>query len=121
MLAQILFVLFVVLATFWIWRWRDTAHGRAWKRILLLGFAGVVVIAILFPDAATEVANLIGIGRGTDLIAYLTAFSVMLMAVLVYMKFQRLDDRLARLTRSAALAEWQREQGLFEEPERDER
>lgn len=108
MAAKIIFIAIVLLLTLLLWRSRETASGRAWKRILLILFAGFVIWTVLFPDTATEIANLIGIGRGTDLIAYLTAFSLMFLALLVYLKFRRLDNRLAKLTRELALAEWDR-------------
>ncbi len=109
MTAQLVFVAFVLVITVLLWRSRETAHGRAWKRILLVAFAGFVIWTILFPETATKVANWLGIGRGTDLIAYLTAFSLMLLAVLVLLRFARLETRLAKLTREVALSEWDRD------------
>lgn len=110
MAAQLIFIAFVLVITLLLWRARETAHGRAWKRILLVAFAGFVIWTILYPDAATNVANALGIGRGTDLITYLTAFSLMFLAVLVYLKFARLEGRVAAVTRELALSEWERVQ-----------
>jgi hypothetical protein len=36
----------------------------------------------------------------------------MLFAALVYLKFRRMDDRIAELTRRLALSEWERERAL---------
>ena len=108
-MAQLLFILFVGAVIALLWRARDSAHGRAWRRLLLLGFAGLVVLTILMPQTTTTVANLIGIGRGADLVFYLTAFALMLLAAMVYLKFRRMDDRIAELTRQLALSEWKRE------------
>lgn len=120
MLAQVLFVAAVLVITMALWRSRETARGKAWKRIVLVLFALFVVLAILFPDLTTDAANLIGIGRGTDLLSYLTAFVVLIMALLVHLRFHRLDQRLAIVTRELALAEWDR-QALREGPDqRDE-
>ena len=79
------------------------------KRLLLLGFAALVIFTIMFPDTTTLAANWIGIGRGTDLVSYLTSFAVMFLAALVYLKFKRLEDRIATLTSEIALSEWESE------------
>jgi hypothetical protein len=108
-MAKFIFVGIVVLGTWYVWHRRDSAHGRAIKRILLLGFAGLVVFTILFPETTTIAANWVGIGRGTDLVFYLTSLGVMFLAALVYLKFKRLEDRIALLTSELALREWDRE------------
>jgi len=71
----------------------------------------LVVLTILMPQTTTRLANFIGIGRGADLVFYLTAFVLMLMVALVYLRFRRMDDRIAELTRQLALSEWERERG----------
>lgn len=106
MLAQIVFIAFVLVLTAWMLRSRETAHGKAWRRILLLLFASLVIFTILFPEITSWVADALGIGRGTDLIVYLSAFTLMFMAVLMYRKFERVEMRLARVARALALAEW---------------
>jgi hypothetical protein len=99
----------VVVGTVLVWRARDSAHGRAGKRILLIGFAGLVTFTILFPETTTVAAGWLGIGRGTDLVFYLTSFAVMFLAALVYLKFKRLEDRIATLTTELALREFDQE------------
>jgi hypothetical protein len=107
--TQFIFILFVIGVVGVIWRARDSARGRAWRRLMLAGFAALVIVTILEPSLTTSVASVIGIGRGTDLVFYLTSFSVMLLAALTYLKFQRMDARIATLTSQLALSEWQRE------------
>jgi small membrane protein len=108
-MARLVFIALVALGTIYVWRGRDSARGRAIKRLLLLGFAALVILTILFPDTTTLAANWIGIGRGTDLVSYLTSFAVMFLAALVYLKFKRLEDRIATLTSETALREWESE------------
>lgn len=108
-MARLIFVALVVAVVSIVWRGRDSVHGRAGKRILLLGFMVVVVCTILFPGTTTVVANWVGIGRGTDLVSYLTSFAVMFLAAAVYLKFKRLEDRLATMASDQALREWERE------------
>ncbi len=108
-MARLLFIALVVVGTTLVWRGRDSAQGRAGKRILLVAFAGLVVFTILFPETTTVAANWMGIGRGTDLVLYLTSFALMFLAALVFLKFKRLEDRIATLTTQLALREFDRE------------
>lgn len=111
-MARFVFIGIVIAVTALVWRGRDSAHGRAYKRLLLLGFAGLVVFTIVFPETTTRAAGWLGIGRGTDLVFYLTSFAVMFLAALVYLKFKRLEDRIASLTAELALQTWDRELAL---------
>ncbi len=108
-MARLLFIALVIVGTTLVWRGRDSAQGRAGKRILLVAFAGLVVFTILFPETTTVAANWMGIGRGTDLVFYLTSFALMFLAALVFLKFKRLEDRIATLTTELALREFDRE------------
>lgn len=108
-MARLLFIAMVVAGTALVWHGRDSAHGRAGKRLLLLGFAGLVVFTILFPETTTVAAGWLGIGRGTDLVFYMTSFAVMFLAALVYLKFKRLEDRIASLTSELALRDFDRQ------------
>ncbi len=105
-MARLIFISFVIVAIALVWRGRDSAGGKASKRLLLLGFAALVVVTILMPQLTTLVADRIGIGRGADLVFYLTSFAVMFLAALVYLEFRRQDDCIATLTRALALREW---------------
>lgn len=79
---------------------------------MLLGFAALVIATVLFPATTSTAAGWIGIGRGADLVFYLTSFALMFLAVVVYLKFKRLEDRFAAIVREQALREWDREQVL---------
>jgi hypothetical protein len=108
-MARLVFIAMVAAGTALVWRGRDSAHGRAGKRLLLLGFAGLVVFTIIFPETTTIAAGWLGIGRGTDLVFYMTSFAVMFLAALVYLKFKRLEDRIAALTSELALRDFDRQ------------
>ncbi len=108
-MARIIFIGIVVAVVVFVWRGRDSAHGRAVKRLMLLGFAGLVIFTILFPEITSVVATGLGIGRGTDLVSYMTSFAVMFLAAFTYIKNKRLEDRIAALASEIALRDWDRE------------
>ena len=47
------------------------ARHQAIRRLLLGGFVLLAVFAVLFPSVLTSVANVLGVGRGTDLLLYI--------------------------------------------------
>ena len=62
-----------------------------------------MIVAILMPDSVTMVANMVGVGRGTDLLVYVI-FAVFLFYVLSqYVRAQDERDRTFRLARQVAL------------------
>ncbi|WP_307861035.1 DUF2304 domain-containing protein [Microbacterium sp. SD291] len=75
------------------------------RRLLYGVFVVVAVLSILFPQWLTWLANLIGVGRGTDLLLY--ALVVMFLAF-VYTQYRRnvtQQRKLTQLARKLALLE----------------
>lgn len=73
-------------------------------QILLVGgvtLAGILLV--VFPNASTRVANLLGIGRGTDLILYLAVIGGLFIASNFYFRFKRQEAALIALARQAAI------------------
>ena len=67
---------------------------------LILGTGGVFVI---FPQIPDELAHLVGIGRGADLITYLVEISVLFVLLHYYTKFVELESHLTQITRELAI------------------
>ncbi len=59
--------------------------------------------AILAPDRTTQVALLLGIRRGADLVIYCTALALCVGFFLVYVKVRQLSREITLLTRELAL------------------
>ena len=82
---------------------RGTYAIKAWKKLALVLLVVVMIVAILMPDSVTMVANMVGVGRGTDLLVYVI-FAVFLFYVLSqYVRAQDERDRTFRLARQVAL------------------
>lgn len=83
-----------------------TAHGvSASKKIFFALLMVVVVVAVLSPELVTEAANLVGVGRGTDLVLYLLAVSFGFYVVNDYLRGQDSRQQLHRLARRIAVLE----------------
>lgn len=74
--------------------------GLAW---LLLWIAAAVSVA--FPELLVFLANLLGIGRGADLVLYLSILFMFAGFFAVYLRFRRLDEQLTRIVRELAIRE----------------
>lgn len=69
------------------------------------GIAVVVggVIAVLWPDITVVIANAVGVGRGTDLVFYVSVMVFLYYAVATSQRIHRLEHNVAELTRALAL------------------
>ena len=65
----------------------------------------VVVIAVLSPALLTQVANLVGVGRGTDLVLYIVSVAFGFYVVNQYLRGQDAREELHRLARRIAVVE----------------
>jgi small membrane protein len=74
-------------------------------RLLALSFFVVACIAVLVPNSTNRLANLVGVGRGTDLTFYLFAVGFVYFVVLAYSRFSRLDRALTEVVRKLAIME----------------
>ncbi len=102
-LFQIAFGIAVVLFLVMALRSPGSHAVNAWKKIGWVLGAIVLVISAFFPDLTTKVANIFGIGRGADLIGYLTTASFLAYLLFRYLRGQRESERVIRLARQVAL------------------
>lgn len=70
MVGQVVLIVGIVISTLLLGRITTSARSIAFRRLFLIAFLAAAVVAILFPRLVQWVANLLGIGRGTDLLLY---------------------------------------------------
>lgn len=116
---QFLLIIGVVLAALLAIRFLPGDRSLALKRILALLFAAGAVLAIIFPNALTVIANLFGVGRGVDFLLYLSVIAGLLFAAATVRAKARSDNRVTQLARAVALMEARlNEQQAKSSPER---
>jgi hypothetical protein len=64
---------------------------------------GAAAVAIIFPDVTQSAADLVGVGRGADLVTYLSIVAVMFVLLHYYTKFVELQRQLTEVTRELAI------------------
>ncbi len=102
---QLLLILGIVCIATLAVRFLPGERSLALKRIFAILFVIAAALAILFPNALTAVANVLGIGRGTDLLLYIFIVAVLAFAVAVIRAKARSDARVTQLARAVALME----------------
>ncbi|MFB9163332.1 DUF2304 domain-containing protein [Arthrobacter psychrochitiniphilus] len=104
-IVQIVLILAVVLVSLALMRGGSNARHLAIRRILLVLFALVAAFSVFFPSILTSVANVFGIGRGTDLVLYALIVTFLVFMATTYQRFRGLETSLTLLSRRIALDE----------------
>ncbi|MEO8551837.1 MAG: DUF2304 domain-containing protein [Kofleriaceae bacterium] len=64
---------------------------------------GAAAVAIVFPNVTQDAADLVGVGRGADLVLYISIVAVMFVLLHYYTKFVELQRQLTEVTRELAI------------------
>lgn len=105
MIIKLILVVSLGLAALMLIRGKRSALGLLMRRSLTLGTILIGVVAVLFPGAVTQVAGLLGVGRGTDLVLYLLCVAFLFVTVALYQRLNEMHDRYVELARQLALYE----------------
>lgn len=68
-------------------------------------FAATWVAAVMAPDLVSRVANLMGVGRGTDLVLYVLVVAFLFSSIAQRQRLRSVEERLTAVVRSQALLE----------------
>ena len=79
-------------------------RNKTFYRLFLIVIAIIGVVFVLNPELTTKLANLVGVGRGTDLILYLCVIAFFLAFMVLYAKVRNLEAVQTELVRQLALA-----------------
>lgn len=79
-------------------------RSRVADRLLATALTLAATLGILFPDLATEIAHTVGVGRGVDLVMYISLFTLGYLWVLLYARERQTQHKLTKLVRALAIA-----------------
>jgi small membrane protein len=71
--------------------------------IILFAMIAGAVVFILWPDLTTEIAQKLNVGRGTDLILYLSILIFWFMILKLYTRIRKLEQMFTNIIRNDAL------------------
>ncbi len=61
------------------------------------------VIVILRPETATLVANLVGVGRGTDFVVYISVILLFYLVFRILVRQERMEGEITKVVRELAI------------------
>jgi len=80
---------------------------RIKKRVIDIIFMSIVIVCatvfILWPDATNVIAHRLGVGRGTDLIFYLSVLLFWFVVLKLYIRIRRLEQVFTDIVRKDAI------------------
>lgn len=104
MWIQIILVVAVILIGLFFTRPSGSDSHLALRRLFLAAFVVVAILSILFPQWLTWIANLVGVGRGTDLLLYALVLAFLIYVSTSYRRNLLLNRKLTALARQLALS-----------------
>ncbi len=101
-ILQIVVVIAVGVAAFVLARSRGARH-QAIRRVLLMVFVVAAASSVFAPELWTKAANMVGVGRGTDLLLYLLVLVFLAFVATTYRRFRHIEDQNTELARAIAI------------------
>ena len=80
-------------------------HNSILDILLLVLMVSTGLVFVLFPGITNELAHRLGVGRGADLIFYLSIVIFWFVILKLYTRIRRLEKTLTDVVRKDALAE----------------
>jgi small membrane protein len=81
----------------------NTAGLRASRKLLFLTTLLAGCLAVLFPELVSDLAGLLGVGRGTDLLLYVMTVMLLTVTLTGYLEKKRAERREAKVVQELAL------------------
>jgi hypothetical protein len=103
-LIQLVLIVVVILTAARLLRHRG-ARTQAVRRLGLMLFAAFAVWSILFPSVWNQIARVVGVGRGTDMVLYALVVAFLSFTLTTYLRFRDFEARYTKLARRLALDE----------------
>jgi len=99
-LAQplLILVLAVIVATYF-----RRLRSRLFDRLIVFAVFGCALLLVLYPNFATRLAHMIGIGRGVDLVFYLAIPGLAFLVILLFSRMREVNAILTTIVREQAL------------------
>ncbi len=105
MILQILITLFALFAVSRSYlRFRRNTESM-WEFLLWIVVWGSIVVVVFVPEITQIPANILGIGRGIDVVVYLSIVFLFYSIYRTYAKIEKVEQDITSLTRELALKE----------------
>lgn len=102
-LIKVILLVAIVVVTVMLTRSTAGARHQAVRRILLSAFVALALVAVFFPPFLTQVARVVGVGRGADLLLYGLTVTFLGYVAASYRRLREMEHQVTVLARELAL------------------
>jgi hypothetical protein len=99
LIQPFLIFLIVFCALFYEKRMRSKARDR----FVVIGLAGIGTILVASPNLSALAADLVGVGRGVDLVIYVSLIGIGFFLMLIFSKLRALEAQITAIARETAI------------------
>lgn len=100
----VLITVFALFAVFLLLPGRGVRHD-AIRKLTMLSLFAVAILAVVFPNAINAIANVMGVGRGADLLLYGLIIVVVGNSIVTQRRQRLLETQITILARKMAIAQ----------------
>jgi len=105
MIIKLLLIAALIGAAVMLLRGRRGPLRLLMRRSATLAAIAAGILAVLFPDVVTDIAQAVGVGRGTDLVLYALCVTFLFVTIALYLRMGEMHDQFVKLARQLALVE----------------
>ncbi|MCU1616093.1 MAG: hypothetical protein JWO98_3633 [Frankiales bacterium] len=105
MIIKALLIPALLMAVVFSLRARASLRGQARRKVIAVLTVLAGATAVAFPTLLQDVADAVGVTRGTDLLTYGLALVILYLVGSTSVRFREQESRFVRLARQVALAE----------------
>jgi hypothetical protein len=102
-LIQMLAILFVIFALWRVIIKFKRREIRSTEFLMWLVFWLAVGVAFVTPESLTKLANLLGIGRGADLVLYVAVIVVFYLMFRIFVRLEKMERHITKVVRKDSL------------------
>ncbi len=103
MVIQAILITAILLLLIFFFRNQSSHQLSAWSKILMTLFVIVAIFVVLFPDSSNDVAHMVGVSRGADLLLYVLTLLFVMQVIINYITRRRDEKKFAKIGRKIAL------------------
>lgn len=120
MIIKLLLIVALLVAALFAYRAGRGGRSLAARRTGLAAAMMLAVVGITAPQLISRVANLVGVGRGTDLVLYGFVVASLFVWIGLYRRLHDMEDRFVELARQIALGRISPPEGPVIDPQERE-
>ncbi len=102
MLAPIQLILLLVLLSL-VYGYIRLFRYRWWGVAMVVLWFSAGCLAVLFPEYTNRLANLLGVGRGADLLLYMAVVTFVAVSGVLFSRLRKIEERQTEILRLLAL------------------